>query len=163
MRKLITLSLLLALFTMPITTFAQWKNNVWMWGRFNGNTSWPWFGSSKLLFENDTVTISPETTMQMNINGTYTGLSTPDNNYFIYSNGYTVANKNHDTLLYGTGLSPGGTYNNWSALGIPTSFSSVLLPLPGSDTIMAMIHSDHFNTSSYHAENYIPINHRPYF
>jgi hypothetical protein len=153
MRKLITLSLLLALFTMPITTFAQWKNNVWMWGRFNGNTSWPWFGSSKLLFENDTVTISPETTMQMNINGTYTGLSTPDNNYFIYSNGYTVANKNHDTLLYGTGLSPGGTYNNWSALGIPTSFSSVLLPLPGSDTIMAMIHSDHFNTSSYHAEN----------
>jgi len=153
MIKAITISLLLALYIMPITTFAQWKNNVWLYGRFHNNTSWPWWGASKLTFENDSLLISTEPSMQMNIKGTYTGLSTPDNNYFIYSNGYTVANKFHDTLLYGTGLSPGGTYANNISLGIPTSFSSVLLPLPGSDTIMAVIHSDHFNTGSFHAEN----------
>ena len=153
MRKIITVSLLLALYAMTITTFAQWKNNVCLYGRFNGNTSWTWWGASKLTFENDTVSISTEPNMKMNIKGTYTGLSTPDNNYFIYSNGYTVANKNHDTLLYGTGLSPGGTYNNWVSLGNPTSFSSILLPLPGSDSYMAMIHNDNFNTNALHAEN----------
>jgi hypothetical protein len=153
MRKIITVSLLLALYAMPITTFAQWKNNVWMWGAWPNDTTWAYRGISKLIFNPNSINYFKDSLNKINISGTYTGLSTPVNNHFVYSNGYTVANKNHDTLLYGTGLSPGGTYNNWSALGNPTSFSSILLPLPGSDTFMAMIHNDNFNTNSLHAQN----------
>ncbi|HRG59995.1 MAG TPA: T9SS type A sorting domain-containing protein [Bacteroidia bacterium] len=153
MRKLITLRLLLALCAMPITTFAQWKNNVWMWGAWPNDTTWAYRGITKLIFDSNSLNYFKDSLNKINISGTYTGLSTPDNNYFIYSNGYTVANKNHDTLLYGTGLSPGGTYSNWSAIGNPTPYSAVLLPMPGSDTFMALIHTDNFNTGTYHAEN----------
>lgn len=153
MRKVILICLLLALYLMPTTTFAQWKNNVWMWGAWPNDTTWAYRGISKLIFNSNSLNYFKDSLNKINISGTYTSLSTPDNNYFIYSNGYTVANKNHDTLLYGTGLSPGGTYNNWSALGNPTSFSSILLPLPGSDTYMAMIHNDNFNSNSLHAQN----------
>lgn len=153
MRKLIIVSLLLALCAMPITTFAQWKNNVWMWGAWPNDTTWAYRGMTKLIFDSNSLNYFKDSLNKINISGTYTSLSTPDNNYFIYSNGYTLANKNHDTLLYGTGLSPGGTYNNWSTIGNPTPYSAVLLPLPGSDNFMAIIHTDNFNTGSYHAEN----------
>jgi hypothetical protein len=153
MRKLLLITMLLALYLVPTACFAQWKNNVWIYGRNHGNTSWPWWGGTNLSFDNTVVSITTEPNMQMNVVGTYSGLATPDNNYFVYTNGYTVANKNHDTLVNGTGLSPGGTYANWSSLGNPTPTSTVMLPFPGSDTLMALIHSDNFAVGSYHARN----------
>jgi hypothetical protein len=153
MRKFISITMLLVLYLVPTACFAQWKNNVWIYGRNHGNTSWPWWGGTKLLFENNGVSITEEFNIQMNINSTYTGLVSADNNYFVYTNGYTVANKNHDTLVNGTGLSPGGTYANWSSLGNPTPCSALLLPFPGSDNLMVLLHTDNFAQGSYHAKN----------
>jgi hypothetical protein len=87
MRKLITIGLLLALNLMPTTTYAQWKNNVWLWGARHNDLSSPWYGGTKLLFENDTAIVAEELGMKMNLVGTYSVLITPNDNYFVYTNG----------------------------------------------------------------------------
>lgn len=149
--KLVLLLLVLAL--KPIAVFSQWKNNEWMWGTHPNDTTWSYRGMTHFVFETDTMSYYKDSGNQVFLRGTFSGLRTPDNNYFVYTNGYTLANKNHDTLINGSGLSPGGTYNTWSWTGNPTPASAVLLPYPGASSLMAMIHSDNFATTSYHAEN----------
>ncbi len=142
--------LLLVLGFKPTAVFSQWKNNEWRWG-YDAGWGLP-YGGTKLSFTSDSVSAQYE---QRNINfkGTYSGLTTQDNQYSIYTNGYTLANKNHDTLMNGSGLSPGGTYNTWAWIGYPVPAGAVLLPYPGSSNLMAMVHMDNFATSSYHAQN----------
>jgi hypothetical protein len=148
--KLKFMLLLLVLSFKPTAVFSQWKNNVWRWG-YDAGWGLP-YGGSKLTFNTDTVNVEYEP-RNINFKGTYSGLTTPDNQFSIYTNGYTLANKNHDTLMNGSGLSPGGTYNTWAWAGYPVPAGAVLLPYPGSSNLMAMVHMDNFATSSYHAQN----------
>jgi len=82
----------------------QYLNNKWLWGEY-GNPPLP-FGGSKMIFNNNTRTISYDP-RNLWINGTFSGLSDKDESWFIYSNGAAICNKNHDTLVNGGGLGPG--------------------------------------------------------
>jgi hypothetical protein len=148
--RLKILMLLLVVGLKPIAAFSQWKNNEWRWG-YDVGWGLP-YGGTNIKFNTDTFSILYEP-RNINFNGTYSGLTTPDSQFSIYTNGYTLANKNHDTIMNGSGLSPGGTYNTWAWIGYPVASGAVLVPYPGSSTLMAMVHMDQFQTGTYHAEN----------
>jgi hypothetical protein len=102
--------------------FAQYKNNKWLMGY---NTNLP-YGGTKIEFENNQRTISLDP-RSMWFSACYTGISDKNDNWFIYSNGTAVCNKNHDTLINGNGLSPGGdTFGSLYGLQIPGQ--AVFLP-----------------------------------
>ncbi len=151
--KLKFILLLLGLGLNSTAVFSQWKNNEWMWGSWPNDTTWAYRGMTHFIFDNNSETHYKDSGNQVFIRGTFSGLRTPNNEYFVYTNGYTLANKNHDTLMNGSGLSPGGTYNTWAWIGYPVSSGAVLLPYPGSSNLMAMIHMDHVVTTSNHAQN----------
>jgi hypothetical protein len=151
--KLKFMLLLLVLSFKPTAVFSQWKNNEWMWGTLPNDTTWVYRGMTHFVFDNNSETHYKDSGNQVFIRGTFSGLRTPNNEHFVYTNGYTLANKNHDTLMNGSGLSPGGTYNTWAWAGYPVPAGAVLLPYPGSSNLMAMVHMDNFATSSYHAQN----------
>ena len=143
--KLLTLKatiFLIVAFT--FTSLAQFKNNIWMWGRNNQDTtSFPW-GATKITFSQNASMIEVDTNVNMNIKGTYSGLGTADGQYFIYTNGYTICNKYHDTISNGAGLTPGGNDSIYESWGIPVPFNALLLPYPGSDRLMVMISADNY-------------------
>jgi len=83
---------------------AQYLHNKWLWGEY-GNPPLP-FGGSKMVFNNNTPTISIDP-RNLWINGTFSGLSDKGESWFIYSNGAAICNKNHDTIVNGNDLGPG--------------------------------------------------------
>jgi hypothetical protein len=148
--KLKFIMLLLVLNLKPIKAFSQWKNNEWRWG-YDAGWGLP-YGGTNIKFTTDSFSLQHEP-RNINLSGTYSGLTTPDNQFSIYTNGYTLANKNHDTIMNGSGLSPGGSYNTWAWIGYPVVNSALLLPFPGSENLIYMLHMDAYATDTYHAQN----------
>jgi hypothetical protein len=103
MKKLLYIYFLSAFFS--VSVFAQYKNNKWLLGRDN-NFPAPGNGT-KIEFNNNqrTITYDPRSIW---FSGCFSGISDKDDNWFVYTNGSAVGNKNHDTLVNGFGLSPGG-------------------------------------------------------
>jgi hypothetical protein len=121
MKYRIFLGLILIL---QFTCTAQYKNNKWLWGE-SGNPPLP-FGGAKMEFSNNIRTINAES-HNMFFSDCFSGLSDKNDNWFVYSNGSAICNKNNDTLLNGFGLSPGGLAN-WAYLGLPIPASCVIFP-----------------------------------
>jgi hypothetical protein len=105
--------------------FAQFKNNKWLMGQQGNSPELPW-GGSKIVFEGNERTISHDP-RSMRFSACFTGLSDEDDNWFVYSNGTAVCNKNHDTLVNGNGLSPGGSEFG-SLYGQPIASQSLFIP-----------------------------------
>jgi hypothetical protein len=120
MKYRITLGLILIL---QLTCFAQYKNNIWLWGE-SGNPPLP-FGGGKMEIINNFRTISAEQ-HNMIFSDCFSGLSDKDNNWFVYSNGSAICNKNNDTLINGFGLSNVG--NIFAYTGLPLPALCVLFP-----------------------------------
>jgi hypothetical protein len=89
-----------------LTGFAQYKNNKWLMG-IQGNPPLP-YGGSKIEFINSTSIISYDP-RNIRLSDCFSGLSDKDDNWFVYSNGSVICNKNNDTLVNGFGLSPGAS------------------------------------------------------
>jgi hypothetical protein len=121
----------------------QFVNNVWMWGRYHHlaaqDTKW---GATKITFSESNFDAIKDTNVSLYINGSFSGLGTQDGQYFIYTNGYTVCNKFHDTISNGAGINPGGLDSIDRPWGIRVPFNAVLLPYPGSDRLMALFTAD---------------------
>ncbi len=107
----------------PFCLFAQYKNNIWLWGE-SGNPPLP-FGGSKMEITNNFSTISAEP-HNMFFSDCYSGLSDKNDNWFVYSNGSAICNKNNDTLINGFGLSNVG--NIFAYTGLPLPALCVLFP-----------------------------------
>jgi len=120
MKYPITLGLILIL---QCTCFAQYKNNKWLMGQ-NSTYPPPW-GGSKIEFSNNSRIINYEF-RNMNISDCFSSLSDKDENWFVYSNGSAICNKNNDTLVNGYGLSMVG--NIGAYLGLPLPALCVLFP-----------------------------------
>lgn len=145
--------LLLVLGLKPTAVFSQWKNNEWIWGTLPNDSTWAYRGMTHFVFDNNSETHYKDSGNQVFIHGTFSGLRSPNNNHFVYTNGYTLANKNHDTLMNGSGLSTGGSYNTWVWSGYPVPNSALLLPFPGSENLIYMLHIDGYATFDYHSKN----------
>jgi hypothetical protein len=103
---------------------AQFKNNIWLSGQEGINPP-PW-GGNKIVFDGNNRTISPDN-RNTNFSGCFAGISDTDNNWFLYTNGVVVCNKNHDTITNGSNLSPNGLDYN-SGLGRVIPGQAVFLP-----------------------------------
>jgi hypothetical protein len=122
MKKFVFFLIVLASF--PIFLNAQYKNNKWLLGYANDFPA-PWNGT-KIEFNNNqrTITYDPRSIW---FSGCFSGLSDIDDNWFVYTNGSAVGNKNNDTLVNGFGLSPGGV-DSWRTSGYPVPGMSLFLP-----------------------------------
>jgi hypothetical protein len=121
MKYSVTVCLILIL---QCTCIAQYKNNKWLLGCCS-NYPLPW-GGSKLEFVNNQRIVSYDP-RSMDFRACFSGLSNKDDNWFVYTNGSAICNKDHDTLVNGFDLSPGG--ESWAYTGYP--FPSQALFLPG--------------------------------
>jgi hypothetical protein len=126
-----------------VSVFAQYKNNKWLLGRDN-NFPAPGNGT-KIEFNNNqrTITYDPRSIW---FSGCFSGLSDKDNNWFVYTNGSAVGNKNHDTLVNGFGLSPGGD-DYWRISGYPSSGMSVILPKDTAQELIYLFHQNSLNNA----------------
>jgi hypothetical protein len=129
--------------------FAQYKNNKWLMGY---NTNLP-FGGTKIEFENNQRTLSLDP-RSMWFSACYTGISDKNDNWFIYSNGTAVCNKNHDTLINGNGLSPGGDRFG-SLYGLQIPGQAVFLPFENENNLY-LIHQNSKTTSPNHPSGNVP-------
>ena len=118
--------------------FAQYKNNKWLMGE-SGTPPYP-FGGSMVEINNNlrTVTYQPKSIWH---SGCFSGLSDVDDDWFLYTNGGVICNKDHDTLVNGGDLSPNST-GATSFLGFP--FPSQALFIPG-DTLNQRHYLLHLN------------------
>jgi hypothetical protein len=140
---------LLCFFVFGELVFAQYKNNKWLMGY---EYTIP-FGGTKIEFENNQRTISLDP-RSMWFSACFTGLSDKDENWFIYSNGTAVCNKNHDTLVNGNGLSPGGDmYGSLYGLKIPAQ--AVFLPFENENKVY-LIHQNSKTSTPNIPYGYIP-------
>jgi hypothetical protein len=104
--------------------FAQYLNNKWLMG-IHGNYPYP-YGGTMVEFSNNmrTVTYQPINTYH---NECFSGLSEKNSDWFLYTNGWVICNKDHDTLVNGGDLSPNST-GATSFLGFPFISQSVFVP-----------------------------------
>jgi hypothetical protein len=124
----------------PIYLFAQYKNNKWLLG-YDNDYPLP-FNGSKLIFYQDSVAVSYDP-RSMWIIGCYSGLSAQDDSWFVYTNGKAVCNKNHDTLVNGGGLSPGGS-TSWS-VGLPVLGMASIIPAQNNGNLLYLFHENIFS------------------
>jgi hypothetical protein len=123
----------------PLLLFAQYKNNIWLLGYANNFSGAPWNGS-KLVFNPTGIDTSYDE-RSMVLGGCYSGLSSTDDSWFVYTNGSAVCNKNNDTLVNGFDLSPGGD-DNWRVLGMNIAFASVIFPAQNYGSFLYLLHQN---------------------
>jgi hypothetical protein len=143
MKYRITLGLILIL---QLTCFAQYKNNIWLWGE-SGNPPLP-YGGAKMEIINNFRTISAEQ-HNMFFSDCYSGLSDKNDNWFVYSNGSAICNKNNDTLVNGIGLSM--VNNIWAYTGLPLPALCVLFPGDTVNNLHYIFHANAFGGSLPHS------------
>ena len=120
MKYLIALGLILIV---QFTCIAQYKNNKWLLGAYSDYPP-PW-GNSKIEFSNNNRIINNDP-RNMHFNACFSGLSDKNDNWFVYSNGSAICNKNNDTLVNGFGLSNVG--NIFAYTGLPLPALCILFP-----------------------------------
>jgi hypothetical protein len=134
---------LIVLASFPMFLNAQFKNNKWLMG-YEYITTWPW-GGSKIEFLDNTreVSIDPRSIW---FSGCFSGISDKDDNWFVYTNGSAVGNKNHDTLVNGYGLSPGGV-DTWRVSGYPVLSMALFLPKDTIEDLSYLFHQNSLNNA----------------
>ncbi len=124
----------------PIFLFAQYKNNKWLLGYETFNSAPPWNGSRIEFLSNNTLNISFDP-RSMWFRATYSGLSDQNDNWFFYTNGSAICNKNHDTITNGFGLSPGGN-PYWEIPGYFGPSVAVIFPKKSNGDQLYVLHQN---------------------
>jgi hypothetical protein len=109
---------------------AQPKHDCnWMFGYGYGNDSpFPIFGPSVMDFCGDSLEIY-EIDRPMNFRFTNASIADEEGNLLFYTNGFTIANAQHEILLNGTGLATPGT-SGFGPDGTPIQQGTLILPWP---------------------------------
>jgi len=122
-------------------------NNYWMLGyNIFGD---PYTSSTKAHIEitSSALTVIPET-RKMAFYSSQATISDSNGNLLFYSNGCWIANNLGDTMLNGSGLSPGSFTDAWntSTSGIPIPHGCMILPYPSDPNKYVMFHQTGNNT-----------------
>jgi hypothetical protein len=123
----------------PFKIVAQYKNNKWLSGYETFNASPPWNGSKIEFMPNNSLNITFDP-RSMWFHVAFTGLSDLNDNWFFYSNGSAVCNKNNDTITNGFGLSPGG--DPYWDLGYSGTNLAVILPKKSNGDQLYILHQN---------------------
>lgn len=123
----------------PFSLIAQYKNNKWLSGYETFNIAPPWNGSKIEFMPNNSLNITYDP-RSMWFHVAFTGLSDLNDNWFFYSNGAAVCNKNNDTITNGFGLSPGG--DPYWDIGYAGINLSVILPKKDNGDQLYVLHQN---------------------
>jgi hypothetical protein len=123
----------------PIFVFGQYKNNKWLSGYETFNSSPPWNGTKIEFMLNNSLNISFDP-RSMWFHVAFSGLSDQNDNWFFYTNGAAVCNKNHDTIANGFGLSPGG--DPYWDIGYSGINQTVILPKKSNGDQLYVLHQN---------------------
>lgn len=132
--------LLLSLY--PIVVNAQndqKRDNLWLFGYESNPTNLD-FGGTNINFSTSPPDIYYEY-RPMNFSETNASICDGQGNLLFYTNGFYVANKNHQQMENGGGLSPGGFNQEYIEIGLIMPQGAMILPVPESDSLFMLFHA----------------------
>ena len=137
--------LLLLLLLMPAVLYGQGISNLWMMGYFSG---FPSFGGVDIDFYSGSPVIT-HVSREMNFSTTSVSMCDSSGDLLFYSNGAYIANALGDTMINGSGLSPGyyTDATGWNGLFIPQA--ALVVPHPGNASRYYLFHGTIDDSVSY--------------
>jgi hypothetical protein len=130
-----TLILLILLFVLKVSVFAQGKNYVWLLGHHYSSSSL----EGRITFTDTSFIASPE---QRNIPfmDTQGNISDESGNILMSSNGIFIADATGDTMLGGGGLNPNSFTDDFKQNGLPIGYANLFLPMPDDSNKYILFH-----------------------
>lgn len=135
MKKLSIFFLGLFLMTYHSDVPAQGFTNIWQLGYDAG----PLYQKSLIDFNSGQATVD-SIIRPMNFSSEEAIICDSNGQILFYTNGIYIANRNHDTLLNGSGLNPGMFTDDWAEFGLPLFQGALILPWPDSSHKYFLIH-----------------------
>lgn len=137
MSKILNL-LIVLLFAQSL--LAQGFDRLWFTG-YNEFPGVAGYGQAQIRFENDTVLVEPAS-FAFNFESTVAVMSDSTGQLLFYSNGCSVANRNHEIMANGSDLNPGEISDlvcPWKGYIVPQG--AMVLPSPANDKRYFLIHT----------------------
>ena len=125
--------------------YAQKHDYSWVTGySFNGPEP---FGNLRIDFNYKPPIVIKEN-LNMNFQSCRGAFSDSSGNLLFYTNGIRIFNKNHKLMENGNAINPGQVWNNSQQYGYVSTSPVVTFPLPESDSIYYLFHSDVYTGGS---------------
>jgi hypothetical protein len=119
--------------------FGQMYDHTWFTG-YDEFPGVPGYGHAQLLFEDSTVIVE-QTTLAFNFESTVATMSDKNGNLLFYTNGCSIANRNHEVMPNGAGLNPGEISDLvCSSKGYIVPQGAMVLPDPGDSSRYYLFH-----------------------
>jgi hypothetical protein len=142
-----SLLLLCFFFWSALTAIAQTKYDCrWMMGFFE-DASTPGYGTAMINFCDGSPQVSPIASNPMSFNATNASISDEEGNFLFYTNGFTIKNAFHQTMLNGTGLNPGDELG-LEDIGMSMPQGALILPFPENPDKYVVFHAGSFFSST---------------
>jgi hypothetical protein len=114
------------------------RDHTWLMG-FDGDVPAPSLGGMAINFnENPTGIYNKD--LYLNFRHSNASICDENGELLFYSNGIRIANKNHELMAGGQGLSPGWLSSGHSESGMVIPQYVLILPKPGSDHLYYVVH-----------------------
>ncbi|MFN0201218.1 MAG: T9SS type A sorting domain-containing protein [Bacteroidia bacterium] len=113
--------------------FAQKYDNVWTMGLYTPTPTPLGYGTFQINFSNNTPDFIPQNQAINRLRGN-SSISDSAGNLLFYTNGFTIGNVQHDTMMNGTHLHGGGYFDEWGSAGSPCIHEIITIPKPASET-----------------------------
>ncbi len=136
MKKLPSSLLLSLLF--PFICLAQGHDHVWMYG-YSAWAVEDYFGGSVIDFNAEPPTIFRQD-KEMNFNTTHAVMCDSFGVLKFYTNGIAINDATHNTMVNGSGLSPGEYATQYESEGYFTLNSAMALPVPNKPNLYMLFH-----------------------
>jgi hypothetical protein len=140
MKKVITpiLFLFFACYQIHSQSTDSKRDHIWLMG-FDGDIPNPSLGGTVINF-NENPTELHEEDLFLNFRHSNASICDENGELLFYSNGIHIANKNHELMAGGQGLSPGWLSSLQSEDGMVVPQYLLILPKPGSDSLYFVLH-----------------------
>ncbi|MBK8563962.1 MAG: T9SS type A sorting domain-containing protein [Saprospiraceae bacterium] len=119
----------------------QLRDKLWLFG-YESNPTDLNFGGTNIDF-----TLTPPDIYYeyrpMDFQETNASVCDEQGNLLFYTNGIYVANKNHQQMQNGGGLSPGGLNSEWNTVGLLLPQGALTLPMPNHDSLYVLLHASY--------------------
>ncbi|MFN0013672.1 MAG: hypothetical protein ACKVU2_03915 [Saprospiraceae bacterium] len=134
-----THSLLFFLLALAAASVAQGPGRLWL-GGYNEFPGTPGYGHLQIRVLDDTVLVEP-TALAFNFESTSAAMTDSAGNLLFYTNGCSVANRQHQVMPNGEGLNPGALGDAFcSGKGYPVPQGAMILPDPGGQDRYLILH-----------------------
>ena len=130
--------LLLFLF-LPISLLSQKYDNVWLFG-YNSSAIIDGIEGVEINFESSPINIEYDPITLFLKSGS-SCISSSNGDLLFYTNGCSIANRNHEIILNGNDLNPGEVHDIQCSTGYTSGIqSNFFLPMPDNDSIFYLFH-----------------------